>query len=141
MKHKPPKVLKAILRASNAPKDYIDARDKLRCDACEVTADAKQTSKSSGPKPYVFNHEVGIDVLELHDYQGQCHMLLNIVDQGTNFQIVWYLRPGYGQPSSSECLKAFQQAWTNWAGWPDGCNRSRVTQSWNIRKDPGFPWN
>ena len=45
-------------------------------------------------------------------------MLLNIVDQGTNFQIVWYLRPGFGQPSSSECLKAFQQAWTNWAGWP-----------------------
>lgn len=84
-----------------------------------MTADKKQTSKSSGPKPYIFDHEVGVDVLELHDYHGQCHMFLNFVDQGTNFQIVWYLREGWGQPSSSECLKAFQQAWTSWAGWPD----------------------
>ena len=67
----------------------------------------------------MFNKEVGIDVLELHDFKGRCHMFHNIVDHGTNFQIVWYLREGWGQPSSRECLSAFQQAWTNWAGWPE----------------------
>ena len=83
--HKPKSVIKAILKASKAPKEYIDAVGDLRCDACEVTAHNPQTRKSAPPKPYVFNHEVGVDVLDLHDYQGNGHLFLNIVDQGTSF--------------------------------------------------------
>ena len=66
----------------------------------------------------MFNHEVGVDVLDLHDYEGKSHLFLNIVDQGTNFQIVWYLCPGAGVPSSRLCAQAFMQAWVSWAGWP-----------------------
>ena len=78
----------------------------------------RRLKKSAPPKPYVFNHEVGVDVLDLHDADGDSHLFLNIVGQGTNFQIVWYLCPGAGVPSSRLCLQAFMQAWVSWAGWP-----------------------
>ena len=55
---------------------------------------------------------MGVDVLELHDHQGNDYELLNIVDMGTNFQIVAYLRyvpAGAGEPSSIECADAFLQ--------------------------------
>ena len=91
--HKPKSVLKAILKAAKAPKEYVDAVDHLRCEACDATATNPQTKRTAPPKPYVFNHEVGVDVLDLHDADGNSHLFLNIVDQGTNFQIVWYLCP------------------------------------------------
>ena len=49
--HKPKSVLKAILKASKAPKEYIDAVDDLRCEACEITSTNPQTKKSAPPKP------------------------------------------------------------------------------------------
>ena len=116
--HKPKGVLKAILKASKAPKEYVDAVDKLRCDSCEVTARNPHTSKSAAPKPYIFNLEVGIDVLELHDFEGKNHLLLNIICQGTNFQIVWHLAQADGVPSSRLCAQAFLLGWVSWAGWP-----------------------
>ena len=81
-------------------------------------ANPAQTKKVGPPKPYVFNHEVGVDVLELHDADEKCHLFLNIVDQGTNFQIVVHLLEGEGTPKSSHCAKAFMSAWVSWAGWP-----------------------
>ena len=66
----------------------------------------------------MFSHEVGVDVLELHDYDGKGYLLLSIVDQGTNFQIVWLLCQGSGVPSSRLCAQAFLEGWVSWAGWP-----------------------
>ena len=66
----------------------------------------------------MFNHEVGVDVLDLHDFEGKRHLYLNIVCQRTSFQIVWYLCPGSGAPSSRLSAQAFMQAWVSWAGWP-----------------------
>ena len=123
--HRPKSVLKEILKAGKAPKEYIDAADDLRCDACEVTAHNPPTAKSAPPKPYLFNYEVGVDVLDLHDYEGKSHLMLNIVDQGTNFQIVWYLCPGAGVPSSRLCAQSFMQAWVSWAGWPQNAVTDR----------------
>ena len=108
--HKPKSVVKAILKAAQAPKEYVDAVDNLRCEACDATAPNPQTKKSAPPKPYVFNHDVGVDLLDLHDADGNSHLFLNIVCQGTNFQIVWYLCPRAGVASSRLCVQAFMQA-------------------------------
>ena len=77
-----------------------------------------QSTKVGPPKQYEFNHEVGIDVLDLHDNDGECHLFLNVVCQGTNYQLVLYLCPGTGVPSSKACADAFMYGWTQWAGWP-----------------------
>ncbi len=123
--HLPRGVLKVILKAAKAPKEYIDAAEYLRCEDSISTAKPSQTSKTAPPKPYVFNNEIGVDVLDLHDYEGKCHLFLNIVDQGTNFQMVVWLREGAGQPKSRECAEAFMERWVSWAGWPKNlvCDR------------------
>ena len=111
-------VLMRILRQAKAPKEYVDAAAEFLCHECQNSAPKAQTSKVGPPRPYEFNVCVGVDVLYLHDYAGQEHMFFNIVDQGTNFQIVSYLGIGPGTPTSKLCADVFMQAWVSWAGWP-----------------------
>ena len=80
----------------------------------------KQTHKVALPKPYVFNHTVGIDINFVGDCDGETYMLKNIVDIGTKVQIGCYLRFGHETPKSLECLGAFMQYWASWAGYPKG---------------------
>ena len=116
--HMPNSVLKNVLKIGKADADMIRACDFLRCEHCEMAKDNPQTNKVGPPHNYVFNHECGVDVFDLHDYEGKPHQFLNIVCMGTNFQIVVYLRAGKGTPKSGLCMEAFQTAWTSWAGWP-----------------------
>ena len=62
-----------------------------------------QTSKVSLPREYSFNLEVGVDVLEVKDSEGNPYLLLNIICLGSSFQQCVPIRPGVGQPTSSEC--------------------------------------
>ena len=43
-------------------------------------------SKGGTTKPYVFNHDVGVDVLEVKDAAGTFFDILNCVDYGTTFE-------------------------------------------------------
>ena len=72
-----------------------------------MTTNDPQASTSAPPKPYVLNHEDGVDVLELHDYNGDRHLFLNMVCQGTSFQIVSHLGQAAGVPSSRRCTQVF----------------------------------
>ena len=77
--------------------------------------------RNAPPKPYEFNEEVGADVMESKDPKGSNYHFLNIVDQGTTFQIVSFLGDcpnGTGMPKSRVCLEAFEASWASWAGWP-----------------------
>ena len=114
--HLPNTVLINILKTAKAPPEYIDAAVKHLCNTCEVAAPKKQTSKHGPPTlNYSFNHTVGVDVLDLHDYDGNCYLFLNIVCYGTDFQIVVYLCTGPGTPSSRLCGESFMKAWVSWA--------------------------
>ena len=53
-----------------------------------------------------------------YDYSGDPHLFLNMVCQGTFFQIVWHLAQAAGVPSSRLCTQAFLQGWVSWAGRP-----------------------
>ena len=65
--HKPRNVILQILKGAKAPEEYIQAAKLYRCDACVETAPNTQTHKVSAPKPYIFNHEVIMDVLGVKD--------------------------------------------------------------------------
>ena len=123
----PKNALVQMLRAAKAPNIYIDAAKAFRCDACAANQPKPQTHKVSRPHRYIFGHEVGIDVFEIRDAAGKYYDILNAVDMGTTFDQAWIVRVGdtHGSPSSGACLKAFDQGWVRWAGWPKyiACDR------------------
>ena len=49
---------------------------------------------------------------------GNTYLFLNIVCQGTDFQMVVFLKKGHGTPSSKLCAEKFMTHWVSWAGWP-----------------------
>ena len=69
-RHLPRNALLQMLRAARVPKEYIDAAKVHKCDVCTATKPPAPLKKVSPPKPYTFNHEVGVDVLEIKDAAG-----------------------------------------------------------------------
>jgi hypothetical protein len=119
-KHLPKNALVQMLRAAKVPKDFIEAAKAHRCDVCVATKPPARSTKVSRPKPYVFNHEIGIDVLEIKDAAGTFYDILNVVDYGTTFEQAFIVREAEtnGVPSSSSCLDAFVKGWVRPFGWP-----------------------
>ena len=77
--HVPTTVLVALVKAAKLPTEYQEAAKCYKCTPCTLHKPPAQTHKVSLPKPYVFNHTVGIDVFDLHDSQGRSHLFLNII--------------------------------------------------------------
>ena len=109
-----------MLRAGRAPKEYIEAAKSHRCNPCELTKVKPKTNKVGTPKPYEFNNEIGVDVVELKDATGRYYDIFNVVDYGTTFQQAFIVREGdtHGVPSSAACLDAFVRGWVRPFGWP-----------------------
>ena len=77
-----------ILKAAKCPPEYMEAAKHFRCKDCEYASKLPtQTAKVSLPRPYEFNHTIGMDVNYIHDYAGIIHMFLNIVCMGTGYQM------------------------------------------------------
>ena len=100
----------------------MEAARRHRCDVCEQQKPRQPTHKVSAPKPYTFNHEVGVDVFEVKDSQGHYFDVLNCVCMGTTFQQAFIVRDGNtnGVPKSSDCPKAFYHGWVRPYGLPMG---------------------
>ena len=112
-KHLPKNSLVQMLRAANAPKAYIEAARVYKCDACELSKPKPKTHKVTAPRPYSFNFEIGVDVLDVRDCNGRFYSILNVVDYGTTFQQAFVVRDSdaHGQPTSSKCPDAFHGGW------------------------------
>ena len=127
--HLPREALVRMLRAARAPQDYINAAKAFRCLGCDNTKPKPQTHKVSPPRPYTFNHEVGVDVFEIVDSLGMRFSILNAVYMVTTYDQVWIVRESetLGFPSSYACLRAFVHGWTRCAGWARlvRCDRGR----------------
>ena len=135
--HCPNGPLREVLKAARVPEQYLKAVEHFKCESCERNKKLpKQTHKVALPRPYIFNHSVGIDVDYVYDYDNVTIMLLNIVDLGTGFQMQTYLRTGKGTPKSSECYDAFMQSWVSWAGYPEKliCDRGLNNRGVFIRE-------
>ena len=70
LRHLPKEALVQMLRAARAPQEHISAARTLRCQGCDNVKPKPQTHKVSPPRPYTFNHEVGVDVFEIVDSVG-----------------------------------------------------------------------
>ena len=130
-RHLPKQALVQMLRAAKCPKEYIDAAKSHRCDVCVSTAPPARSNKVAMPKPYTFNHEVGIDVLEVKDVTGTTYDILNVVDYGTTFEQAFIVREAdtNGVPSSMSCLEAFEKGWVRPFGWPKFVAADRGTHN------------
>ena len=81
-----------ILKAAKCPPEYLEAAQHFRCKGCEYASKLPfQTNKVSMPRPYEFNHTIGMDVYYCHDCSGNVHMFLNIVCMGTGYQLELYV--------------------------------------------------
>ena len=96
-------VLREILKGAKADPKLIEGCKFLRCEDCSRTQKVpKQTNKVSLPKPFEFNHTIGIGICYLTDDSGMIWQFLNIVCSGTDYQVVIPVRSGKGQPTSRE---------------------------------------
>ena len=120
LRHLAREALVQMLRAARAPQDCANAAKTYRCQGCDNTKPRSQTHKVSPPRPYAFNHEVGVDVFEIVDSVGMRFSILNAVCMGTTYHQAWIVRVSetLGSPSPHACLRAFVHGWTRWAGWP-----------------------
>ena len=120
-----------MLRAARAPQDYFSAAKTFRCQGCDNTKPRPQTHKVSPPRPYTFNHEVGVDVFQIVDSVGVRFSILNAVCMGNTHDQAWVVRESetLGSPSSHACLPAFVHGWTRRAGWRKLVRSDRGTHS------------
>ena len=111
-----PDMLRA-LRVSRASEVAIKACRLFRCKECPRLLEPKIPRPSKLPIVDEFGVMVGMDVFEEKDSNGENWSWLNIVDQGTGFQVCCLLQSK--MPTSQEILEAFETSWANWAGMPE----------------------
>ena len=118
--HLPNKILEQILKQARASKEFIEAARLYRCKVCLDTAPVPRHHPVTGDSlyPKEFNHTVGMDALEIKDFNGVRYTAINIVDMGTNFQQLVLVKTGGGNPSARQCVKALTDRWVSWAGHP-----------------------
>ena len=111
---------RSTLRAARAAQDFIGAAKIFQCQGCDNAKPRPQTHKVSPPRPYTFNHEVGVDVFEIVESVGMRFSILNAVCMETAYKQAWIVRESenFVSPSSRACLQAFVHGWTRWGYWP-----------------------
>ena len=85
LRHPPKEALAQMLRAARAPQDNIKAE-------CDNTKPRPTTHKASPPRPYTFNHEVGVDVFEIIDPVGVCFSVSDAICVGPSYDQAWIVR-------------------------------------------------
>ena len=113
--HPSKKDLQRFLRLGGAKQEVIEAVDWMRCLSCAHSSRPKTHRATSIPPCSVtFGDEVHLDCICAHDSGGESHWFLSIVDRATSYHIVELLR----DHSPIELNKAFDRAWSKWAGPP-----------------------
>ena len=113
-----PAMLRA-LRIARASETAIKACRLFRCRECPRLAEPKHPRPSKLPVASEFNVMVGIDVLTEKDSAGQSWSWLNILCQGTSFQVCMLLGDTHSNPTGAAVLEALGNGWLAWAGYPE----------------------
>ena len=100
-RHLPNTVLEQVLKQARANKDFIAAARLYKRKVCLDTAPVPRHHPVAGESVYPkeFNHTVGMDALELKDYQGNRCTAVNIVDMGTWGRVSVLVKTGGGNPT------------------------------------------
>ena len=104
-----------FLRLGGAKQDVVEAVEWMRCLSCAHSSRPKSHRTASiPPSAITFGDEVHLDCICVHDSGADSHWFLSIVDRATSFHILELLR----DHSPEELNKAFDRAWSKWAGPP-----------------------
>ena len=108
------------LRISRASEAAIKACRLFRCPDCpRLHQRPQQPRPSKLPISSDFNVQIGLDVLYVKDSGGSTWSWLNILCQGTTFQVCALLGEVHMNPTSSHVLEIFTSHWLTWAGYPE----------------------
>ena len=111
-----------MLRALRISKDSevaLKACRLFRCPTCPRLLEPKLPRPSKLARVAEFNVVVGMDVLNEKDAGGDEWTWLNIVDQGTSFQVCCLLSDTLHNRMSADIIQAFEVGWVGWAGMPE----------------------
>ena len=62
--------MQRMLRYSNAPANVVSAVKYFKCSACERLSEGHHPAVVKAPNPYTFAEDVGLDVFEVKDAEG-----------------------------------------------------------------------
>ena len=113
-----PQMLRAM-RVSRASEVAIRACRLFRCKDCPRIQLPKHPRPSKLPLTEEFNIQIGVDVFQEKDANGHSWSWLNVLCQGTSFQICVLLEDTSFNPTAAAALRAFETGWTSWAGYPE----------------------
>ena len=117
--HASPQAMMKALRISRASTMALKACRLFRCADCPRLKVPKLPRPSKLPVADEFNTHVGVDIISEKDSTGQSWQWLNILCQGTSFQVCILLGDTNMNPTGKAVLAAFHQGWTSWAGFPE----------------------
>ena len=107
--------LERFLKLGGAKQEVIEAVSWMKCVSCAHSMrPASHRAASIPPSNITFGDEIQLDCICVHDYHGDSHWFLSVVDRATSFHMVELLR----DHSPSELQRAFDRAWSKWAGIP-----------------------
>ena len=113
--HAPTASMLRALRVSRASEVAIKAARLFRCPDCPRMAEPREPRPSKLP----MTEQVGLDVFTEKDSQGESWTWLNILCQGTTFQVCALLWDTHANPTGTVVLENFISHWTSWAGYPE----------------------
>ena len=113
-----PAMLRA-LRISKASETAIKACRLFKCIDCPRLDKPKHSRPSKLPFTDEFNVQLGLDVFEAKDAGGFSWSFLNILCQGTTFQVCALLPATHRNPRGSDVLAVLHSHWLGWAGYPE----------------------
>ena len=125
--HLPLDRMKVMLKAANAKDEVLEfVRDHYKCELCMRQRREISRRKAAFPRSFEFNRIIGIDTFFVK-WQGKSMPFLNVVDHGSNWQMVALLRPiegdsmepSGGNPTSEETWMHFLRGWIRPHGAPE----------------------
>eukprot|EP00434_Breviolum_minutum_P029882 symbB.v1.2.026423.t1/scaffold2638.1/size74318/2 len=125
--HLPLDRMKMMLKAANAKDEVLSyVRDKYHCEVCMRQRREITRRKAAFPRTFEFNRILGVDTFFVK-WQGKSYPFLNMVDHGTNWQVVAMVRPiegehaepSGGNPTAEETWLHFLRYWVRPHGTPD----------------------
>ena len=113
--HPGTKDLQRFLKLGGARQEVVEAAGWIRCVSCAHSSKPRtHRTTSIPPCSITFGDEIHLDCICVHDSNADAHWYMSILDRATSYHIIELLR----DHSPSELNKAFDRAWTKWAGPP-----------------------
>ncbi|CAE7255667.1 RE1 [Symbiodinium sp. CCMP2592] len=103
-----------LLKAAHASEKVLKLAKGLTCETCQELSKPKSHNVSKVRRAVEFNQQLCVDTFEMDVRDSKLHFL-NIVDEGTGFQMVIPLWKGMQAKKVRNC---YRKGWKRWAGPP-----------------------